>query len=273
MSNTPRLGLPQIAASQAQKHVTHNEALLDLDSFVQTSLIDRDLTAPPGSPADGDAYLVAPGATGDWAGQDNIVATSIDGAWRFTIPFQGLTAWLEDEALQLIYHAGAWHELTSLLNLQNVPQLGVNTTADATNKFAAKSNAILFAALEAGAGGNGDVQFKVNKESAADTGSLLFQTAFSGRAELGLAGDDDFRLKVSADGSSFLDAIRVERASAAVEFGDTARVASFTVAGLPSAATRGAGALAYVNDETGGPVLAFSDGTNWRRVTDRAVVS
>jgi hypothetical protein len=46
---------------------------------------------------------------------------------------------------------------------------------------------------------------------------------------------------------------------------------SFTVATLPSAST--AGRLIYVSDETGGAVIAFSDGTNWRRVTDRAVVS
>ena len=46
---------------------------------------------------------------------------------------------------------------------------------------------------------------------------------------------------------------------------------SFTVAGLPSAAQPGQ--MIYVSDETGGPVMAFSDGTTWRRITDRAVVS
>lgn len=52
-----------------------------------------------------------------------------------------------------------------------------------------------------------------------------------------------------------------------------ARLKSFTVAGVPSAADLGAGTLIYVTDETGGAVPAFSDGTNWRRTTDRAVVS
>jgi hypothetical protein len=47
---------------------------------------------------------------------------------------------------------------------------------------------------------------------------------------------------------------------------------SYTVATLPSASTNVRG-LIYVDDETGGAVVAFSDGTNWRRVTDRAVVS
>ena len=46
---------------------------------------------------------------------------------------------------------------------------------------------------------------------------------------------------------------------------------SYAVAGLPSAAT--AGQLVYVSDETGGAVVAFSDGTNWRRVTDRAIAA
>lgn len=45
---------------------------------------------------------------------------------------------------------------------------------------------------------------------------------------------------------------------------------SFTVATLPAVGT---GELIFVSDETGGSVPAFSDGTNWRRATDRAIVS
>jgi len=48
---------------------------------------------------------------------------------------------------------------------------------------------------------------------------------------------------------------------------------AFTVATLPSASARGAGAMIYVSNETGGAVLAFSDGTDWRRTTDRNIVS
>ena len=47
---TTHLLLPYILAAQAQKHVTHNEALRLLDGLVQLSVLDRDLTAPPGSP-------------------------------------------------------------------------------------------------------------------------------------------------------------------------------------------------------------------------------
>ena len=51
--------LPYLLAAQAQKHVTHNEALRLLDGLVQLAVLDRDLTAPPGAPADGDRYIVA----------------------------------------------------------------------------------------------------------------------------------------------------------------------------------------------------------------------
>lgn len=47
---------------------------------------------------------------------------------------------------------------------------------------------------------------------------------------------------------------------------------SFTVATLPTASTFPR-CLIYVSDETGGAVVAFSDGTDWRRVTDRGIVS
>ena len=65
---SPHLLLPYLVAAQAQKHVTHNEALRLLDAVVQLSVLDRDLTAPPASPADGDRYIVAPAATCLWAG-------------------------------------------------------------------------------------------------------------------------------------------------------------------------------------------------------------
>ncbi len=66
--------LPYLLAAQAQKHVTVNEALRLLDGLVQLAVLDRHLTTPPASPADGDRYIVASGATGAWAGWDLNVA-------------------------------------------------------------------------------------------------------------------------------------------------------------------------------------------------------
>ena len=104
---TTHLLLPYILAAQAQKHVTHNEALRILDGLVQLSVLDRDLTAPPGSPADGDRYIVASGATGDWAGWDLNVALWTDGAWLRLPPRTGWRAWVEDEGVLLVYDGSA----------------------------------------------------------------------------------------------------------------------------------------------------------------------
>jgi hypothetical protein len=76
MADSTHLALPYFAANQAQKHVTHNEALRMLDALVHLSVLDRDLAVPPGAPADGDRYLVASGATGAWEDWDgNIPST------------------------------------------------------------------------------------------------------------------------------------------------------------------------------------------------------
>lgn len=47
---------------------------------------------------------------------------------------------------------------------------------------------------------------------------------------------------------------------------------SYTVAGVPSAASY-TGGIIYVSNETGGATLAVSDGTNWRRMQDRVIIS
>ena len=203
---TPRTGAPLLAAAQAQKHVTHNEALYQFDAFLCANFLSRALAAPPGTLNDGDTWLVAASATGDWAGHDGAIAYRADGGWRFYQPFAGLLAFVADESALVVYAGGAWVDYASVLALQNVPLLGVNTSADTTNKLAVKSPALLFDNI-----GNG-VQAKFNKHAAADTASLLYQTSYSGRAELGLTGDDDFHLKVSADGASWTEALRVTSA-------------------------------------------------------------
>ena len=89
---TTHLLLPYILAAQAQRHVTHNEAVRLLDAVVQLSVLDRDLTAPPALPADGDRYIVASGATGLWVGWDLNVTTWVDGVWMRLVPRPGWLA-------------------------------------------------------------------------------------------------------------------------------------------------------------------------------------
>ncbi|MGE7418957.1 DUF2793 domain-containing protein, partial [Methylobacterium tarhaniae] len=231
---TANLALPLLQAAQAQKHVTHNEALVALDTLVQLAVLDKDLTAPPASPAEGDRYLIAGASpTGAWAGWAGRVVRYQDGAWRSFVPRPGWLAFVADEADLYTYTGAAWASfrstLTALTALQNLTRLGLGTTADAANPFAAKLNKALWTALTAGEGGTGDLRYTLNKEAAGNTLSLLLQSGFSGRAEIGLTGDDDLRLKVSADGGTWREALRVDRSTGGLDL--TAAEASAPIAG------------------------------------------
>lgn len=105
---TAHLALPFLMAAQAQKHVTYNEALRMLDSMVQLSVLDRHLSAPPASPAEGARYIVPANATGVWSGWGNSVACWLDGAWMRFLPAPGWLAWVIDEAQVLVWNGSAW---------------------------------------------------------------------------------------------------------------------------------------------------------------------
>ncbi len=213
MDTTGNLKLPYILPSQAQKHVTHNEALARLDAVVQLCVKSRSMTSPPSNPAEGDRYLVPSGASGAFALHQGKIAAWQDGAYIFLDANVGWLAWVEDENLLLA------HDGTAFAPAYETPDqlaiLGINATADTINKLAISSPATLF--NHDGAGH----QLKLNKALPADTASLLMQTGFSGRAEIGLAGNDDLRIKVSADGSSWHEAMVVDRNDGSVAFPNT----------------------------------------------------
>jgi hypothetical protein len=105
---TTNLLLPFIVAAQAQKHVTHNEALRLLDGIVQLAVPDKDLAIPPPLPAAGTRYIVASGATGLWAGWDGDVALWVDGAWMRLIAQPGWQAWVADEQALYVRSGSEW---------------------------------------------------------------------------------------------------------------------------------------------------------------------
>lgn len=214
MEETDNLRLPYLMAAQAQKHVTHNEALRALDAIVQIAIEDRDLAAPPPSPSNGARYLVAGSASGNWSGHDGEFAAYQDGAWSFHQPREGWIAWVSDEHAAFVYDGTGWIALASG-NVNPASFVGVNATADSTNRLAVSSPASLF-----NHEGSGHQQ-KINKAAAGDTASVLFQTDFSGRAEMGLTGDDDYHFKVSPNGSTWNEAITIDKDTGEVSFPNT----------------------------------------------------
>ena len=220
-NSSARLGLPYLAAAQLQKHVTLNEALTRLDALVQTGVVSRTVAAQPASPADGNLYILPAGATGAaWtarAAGDLMRAEA--GGWALVPVSDGAIARVADDDQVVVRREGAWTPLGEALGaLQNVALLGLGATADAANPFTARLNKALWTARETGDGGDGDLRFTFNKQASGDVLSLLFQSGFGGRAELGLIGDDDLTLKVSADGASWSDALAIDRTDGRVWF-------------------------------------------------------
>jgi hypothetical protein len=209
MTVTPRLSLPLLAAGQAQKHVTHNDALMRLDALVHLVVTSRSQTTPPAAPTELSAFIVPIGATGIFAGRTDQLALFEDGGWTFLTPRTGWQAWIADEAEHNLWTGAEWRRASPVSAL-GADRWGVNATADANTRFVVSAEASLF--NHAG----GDHRLKLNKAGAGRTASMLFQNGFSGRAEFGLAGDDDFRVKVSADGSAWADALAIDRASGQV---------------------------------------------------------
>lgn len=112
MSNTPILGAPEFVSAQALPEVTGNEQARYLEQGARHFVFkDRDLATPPGSPADGDAYLVASSPTGDWASNVGDIAFYMSTAWEFISPAEGMTAWINDEDLLIGYDGSGWVSL------------------------------------------------------------------------------------------------------------------------------------------------------------------
>jgi hypothetical protein len=108
---SPNLLLPYIMPSQAQKHVTHNEAVRALDALTQIAVVDRDRMAPPADPFDGDRYIVPAGATEAWSNKTGQIAAWQDGAWAFYMPGEGWLAWVIDEGRLLVHRGSEWLDL------------------------------------------------------------------------------------------------------------------------------------------------------------------
>ena len=213
------LPLPLLAPAQAQKHVTHNEALLRLDTLVQLVVEAFDAAIPPPVPEGGQIWALGDAPTGVWAGKGGQMAVWSGGDWQFIPPRDGWRAVKRGETRLRIHAAGIW----ARPDMDNLAGLGVNATHDTENRLTVASPGTLLS--HSGAGH----RLKINKAETTETASLLFQSDWSGRAEFGLAGTDDFSIKVSPDGSGWTTALTAGAADGVVDLPAGARSAGHAV--------------------------------------------
>ncbi len=196
---TARLGLPLIQPSQAQKHVTHNDALLILDVATQLVVQSFEAVTPPESPDDGALYALGSSPQDAWSDQAGKLALWWDSQWRYFEPQEGWRAILSGSAQIRIRQGGGW--VSPEIDTNNLESVGVNTTADSTNRLAVRAEQTLL--THEGAGH----RLTLNKASEADSAEIVFQTNWSGRAVFALDTGDKLALKLSADGSNWVNAM------------------------------------------------------------------
>lgn len=110
-STSPRFALPLLYSGQAQKETFVNEAFARADALLHCS-IQGETATPPAAPTDGENWLVATGATGEWAGQDQRLACFQAGNWIFIQPQDGLRVFdLSSQQEQLF--SGTWRKASS----------------------------------------------------------------------------------------------------------------------------------------------------------------
>lgn len=108
---TPRFGLPLLFAGQAQKEFYVNEAHSLTDVLLHCAC-QGETAAPPAAPSEGDTWLVAPGASGDWTGHDGKVAAFQSGTWLFVPPNDGMNVFDRSTGQILLYKNG-WQRPTA----------------------------------------------------------------------------------------------------------------------------------------------------------------
>ncbi len=230
---TTVLGLVEISVSQSQKEVTHNEALQRLEGLVQVAVISP-LAVPPVG-VEGAAYIVIATATLDWLGHEDDVAFFQNGAWSFVTPWDGFEVFDKSNSWFTSYNGANW---TTDYRARTA------TIGTETDTFSScvliQRNAISIGALD-------------------NSGSNVRLKALTNNSAM-LVNDSNLGVEVNEASEIILGT------GAAVPY-----MPSFTVATLPSVTK--VGGFIYVSDEVGGATMAFSNGTNWLRVQDRAIVA
>ena len=103
-----RFALPFLQVAQAQKEVTHNEALALVDMLLHARAESAALSSPPAELVAGQCWIVSAGGAGDWSGRDGMLACFLSGGWRFVAPRAGMRVSVADTGETLVHDGTGW---------------------------------------------------------------------------------------------------------------------------------------------------------------------
>ncbi len=126
--NSARHNLPLLAVAQAQKEITHNEALTRIDSLLNPVIVGFATEPPPLTESDaGKCWVVGADATAEWAGNEGCLANWTGFGWRFQRPVAGMQIWLKSENAYRIWTEDVWLPAAVISD----PQGGTSIDAEA----------------------------------------------------------------------------------------------------------------------------------------------
>ncbi len=109
MAATNRFNITEMVVGQSGGENLFNAALRTLDISIKLTVIDKDLTAPPGGETGGEVYIPAATATGAWVGKENNIAY-FDNGYKFIPAINGWIAFITDELLYYKFDGTSWNK-------------------------------------------------------------------------------------------------------------------------------------------------------------------
>lgn len=243
---TPRLNLPFLQSGQALKNITHNEALQRLDAGLYLSCSNMAADQLPEDPVEGQAQIISESPNASVMDRIGQIAVYMFGRWIWFIPKAGWVVWDQVGESLRIFDGSTWRRPVSDTDTETLPFLGLNASAGPNQRLSVASDSSLFTH-------DGDShRLTLNRAAASDTASVIFQTDFSGEAELGLTGEDGFSVKTSSDGISFTNKMTTPENYAGIQspaFGSMrVTIDNDAAQMIPTPATGGIVALTVVSD-------------------------
>lgn len=201
--------LPLLAPAQSLKYITHNEALQTLDVLLNCAVKQIDVQTLPETAVAGTRILLSNTPSLPLTNHANALASYDGEQWTFRLPKIGWRVYDTSSEQAYVFGGQNWHTESAAISgenqtLNNLKVVGIGAEADTTNVLLARGPASLF-------DGSPSHRININREANTNTASLLFNTAYSGRAEIGLTGTghDIFSIKVSEDGQAWKTALNI----------------------------------------------------------------
>lgn len=211
MDRTLNLNLPLLQPAQAAKHITINESLVAIDAAAQTRLSGVDQNSPPDERSIGHTYATGLNSSGAWTLHPHSLAVDLGTDWRFISLQPGFRAVDLSDLSFILWTGSEWQPVGDRSGTQQFTSLGVGTGAAPGQTLTVEgASALLTADAD-------DFRLSLNRSGESDVSSVLWQTGFVTKAEVGLLESDRLTVRTFGPGGQAVDHLSAAANVAGIE--------------------------------------------------------